>query len=210
MNEMAISMKLVYGLMLFIGICVVYPSHGEVEKDGDTTAVGDSAAATIDEELFVRTVTRSSSDRGQKADNRLDGSSFNRGSIVMNVGFLYAASLVGVDWEFGLGKRVGFHAGLGFVGAAAGFNFHIVTEPLGDVYIDLSGEYFPALQAVLPAITINSRVFFGSRRRAGLCAKLGLAFITVDKTLTMGSNRQDYTAGTPMLYYAIGIPIRVN
>ncbi|MBD3314187.1 MAG: hypothetical protein GF344_00230 [Chitinivibrionales bacterium] len=184
--------------------CIAQTAEGEHEP-----TASDSSTASVDEELFVRKVTRKSGDR-EYAHLDSAGQAFGRGSVVMSVGFMYANSLVGADFEFGLGERTGLHVGLGFIGATAGFNVHMLTRPIVDMYLDFSGEYMPGLQTVLPAMTLNTRLFFGSRRRAGLCAKFGLAIVTMDKTLEANGMSYDYEPGMPIIAFGLGIPVRIS
>jgi hypothetical protein len=138
------------------------------------------------------------------------GNGFKEGSVYMNVGVMYASALIGAEFEFGLSRALGFEVGLGLVGANAGLNFHVLSKEKVDLYLSAAADYMPGLGAICPDFAFNVRGFFGQAARAGLCAKLGIAICTVNKSLTLGSTTLNYKKGMPMLTYSIGVPIKLK
>jgi len=136
----------------------------------------------------------------------LERESFRTGSIYLNAGVLYGSSLAGIDAEFGVNRVIGFIVGGGFVGLNAGMTFHVLSKKHIDLFIAATGDYMPGLKTVVPDISFNVRGFFGKRARAGVCGKIGIAVVTVNRTL----NGLHYEAGMPMLTYAIGVPIKIK
>jgi hypothetical protein len=128
------------------------------------------------------------------------------GSIVITPGILYASSLVGGEFEFGVSKIASFMFGVGFIGADAGVGFHVLNKEHMDLSINALADYMPALQSVLPEICFSVRGFFGQSARVGLGGRIGISIITN----TIDVNGHHYTAGGPMLTYCIGVPIRVK
>jgi hypothetical protein len=162
----------------------------------DETIGGDDAAYTAAEPA---TTKRKEVDKG-----------FGRGSIVANVGFMYASSLIGGEFEFGVAKNLGVQVGAGLFGGNAGIRVHPYSRKHIDMFISGTANYMPALQAVLPAVNFNLHGYFGNSARVGVGGMIGIMMCTVDKTLTNGSTSLRYRPGQLMLSYALGVPIKIK
>lgn len=119
---------------------------------------------------------------------------------------MYGSAFIDGDVEFGLGRRVGILVGGGLVGANAGMTLHVMPKKHVDLDLAATADYMAGLQAVEPDLSFNIRGFFGRSARVGVCGKIGIALITVDRYVA----GMRYRVGNPMLTYAVGVAIKAK
>jgi hypothetical protein len=132
-------------------------------------------------------------------------SGFNSGTQFITPGFLYANSLIGVEYEIGLNRILGLQVGAGFIGAEFGAVLHMIARSNFDLHLIADGNVALGV-GVWPGISLGMRGLFGKAARAGLGGKVGVAFCTS----YFYSGNVYHEPGDPLLIIAIGAPIRIH
>jgi hypothetical protein len=132
-------------------------------------------------------------------------SGFISGTQFITPGFLYANSLVGVEYEIGLNRVLGLQVGAGFIGAEFGAVVHMIARSNFDLHLIADGNVAFGV-GVLPGISLGMRGLFGKAARAGLGGKIGVAFCTT----YFYSGNVYHEPGDPLIIIGIGAPIRIH
>lgn len=123
---------------------------------------------------------------------------------VLNLGAGFGGAYLGLDVEFRLSDKLGVKLGGGIVGAAAGLNYHVVSDAGKDLYVSFDGKYQGMLAMLIPGVNVGFRKYFGKARTRGLCLELGLMVLPMDMTLGTGDDAQEFKRGSLGLNIAVG------